>query len=192
MLSNVGYLDVDRSVAVVRREYIGLTNTVLMKIRSDRSEMLDEGGDDLNEVGNLAEIRAVEHERNRLRHAGFPELSELVQRISTVDRNAGYDVLSYVGRGRDPTQEIHIEVKGTRAQKIGFIWTRNERYVANKLRKSYWIYVYTSVDISALSANGPVCINDPTLTLERLGYAQEPLDVFVTKRVRKRKVPASK
>lgn len=188
MLSSVGFLDVDPDIAIVRKEYVGLANTVLLKMRSGHREASDEKDDELNEVGRVAEERAMEDERKRLRTAGYSELAELVQRISLVDRSAGYDVLSYTGAGRDPTQKMHIEVKGTRSQEIGFVWTRNERYVANSLRKAYWIYVYTNVDISAPSANGPVCINDPIQALGRLGYFQEPLDVYVAKPARSRNV----
>lgn len=192
MLSSVGFLDVDLDIAIVRKKYVSLANTVLLKVRSGRREVSDEKDDELNEVGKVAEEKAVEDEKRRLRTAGYAELAELVQRISLVDRSAGYDVLSYTGGGRDPAEKIHIEVKGTRGEEIGFVWTRNERYMANNLRKAYWIYVYTNVDISAPSASGPVCINDPIQALGRLGFVQEPLDVYVAKPARSRKKRAAR
>jgi len=188
LLSSVGFVDVEPDIAMVRKEYVGLANTVLLKLRSELREVSDEKDDELNEVGEVAEEKAVEDEKRRLQTAGYAELAQLVHRISLVDRSAGYDVLSYAGAGRDPTQKMHIEVKGTRTPEIGFIWSRNERNVANNLRKTYWIYVYTNVDISVPSAEGPVRINDPSQTLRRLGYVQEPLDVYVSRPTRCKKI----
>src|SRR5205814_7559820 len=132
-------------------------------------------------VGRLAETKALEYERDRLTAAGYPELALLVQHISLIDQYAGYDILSYRGTKRRPENSIYIEVKGTKNQNACFVWTRNERLVADRQRQAYWLYVYTSVDLNTASATGPIRIYDPSSRLDKLGYVQEAIDVYVTR-----------
>lgn len=180
LLSGVGYLDIEGDTALVRQEYVGLTNSVLQILRLERREYVASIDAEANEIGAVAEERALADETRRLTDYGYPELAKLVQQISRVDNSAGYDVLSYCGTGPNPTERRLIEVKGTRGDEIGFVWTRNERSVASKAGAAYWIYVYTSVDTEQRTAIGPTLICDPCRSLSALGYRQEPLDVFVS------------
>jgi hypothetical protein len=96
---------------------------------------------------------------------------------------AGYDILSYRGARPTPENPIYIEVKGTRNRNVCIIWSRNERATASKEKRTYWLYIYTSVDLTGASAIGPKRINDPIVRLDKMGYTQDPLDVYVTQGV---------
>ena len=179
VLETVGLLEVLSDKALVRHEHLALVNECLRRLRTPRDVADEDVANETNEVGDLAEERAVQDERERLRRAGYPELAPLVKRISTVDRSAGYDVISHRATGNQPDSQIFIEVKGTRKLDVSFVWSRNERAVAELKRKAYWLYVYTAVDVSARTATGPVRINNPIARLESLGFRMQPMDVYV-------------
>lgn len=64
-----------------------------------------------------AEEAVVRAERERLISNGFERLASFVTRVSLISDRFGYDVRSYVGRsqGSDAEQELHLEVKFSRA-----------------------------------------------------------------------------
>jgi len=179
-LSRLGLLEVDVGLAKVRSKYLGLVNKLLWQVRKgDISDSL-EPTNERNKVGDIAEEYAVRYERQRLSSLGQDDLCPLVQCISLIDRYAGYDVISFRGTGRQPEDEIYIEVKGTRSSEVKFIWSYNERQVAHLEKKKYWIYVFTNVDTQEETAKGPIRINNPANTLEKKGYDLEALAVRVS------------
>ena len=178
-LSRVGLLDVDERVARVRREYLALVNECLRHLREAELEGGTVSAAEKAKTGAIAEKCALEYERKKLMRRGYPELASLVRQISLVDTSAGYDIISCRGSGRNPEEEILIEVKGTRKGEVEFVWSRNERRVARQRRRSYWIYVFTDIDLDNETGKGPIRINDPDLGLERRGYHVEQLDVQV-------------
>lgn len=178
-LSKVNLLAVEIETAKVNLKYLDTVNEFLAKIRG-KSEGTDlEPGVDRDKIGHVAEECALQYEKQRLKKCGHPDLAMLVQRISLVDKTAGYDILSYRGTGKKPDSRIFIEVKGTMKDQIDFIWSRNERFIAHQQRKNYWIYAFTNVEIEKDSAVGPVRINDPIANLELLGFSLESLAVHV-------------
>lgn len=179
VLSAVGLLEVLPEKAFVRREHLGLVNEFLRRIRTPAAPAGGGASSELIEVGNIAEDLAVGDEKARLTRAGYPELALLVKRISAIDTSAGYDVVSHRGTGSQPDSQIFIEVKGTRKLDASFVWSRNERAVAELKRNAYWLYVYTAVDVSARTATGPVRIDNPIARLESLGFSMQPMDVYV-------------
>lgn len=181
ILHRVGLLEVNEHAALVRRQQLELFNAFLARARTSLASIAGDLQNEKDEVGEFAEYRAVEYESTRLKSRGYPDLALLVQRISEIDKSAGYDVVSCKGTGRQPEQPIYIEVKGTRRPEVSFIWTRNEQSVASQKRKDYWIYVFTNVDMSNRSCAGPVRINDPCRRLSDLGYKVEATDVYVSK-----------
>jgi hypothetical protein len=138
-LSRVGLLEVDTEYAKVNRRYLDVVNDCLRKTRNGLASEEPDVGNDRDKIGDVAEICALGYEKQRLKRRGHHDLAMLVQRISLVDKSAGYDILSYRGTGKNPESLIFIEVKGTRNDKVNFIWSRNERSVAIKWRRSYWI-----------------------------------------------------
>lgn len=180
-LSRVGLVEVDTVCAKVNRNYLDAVNEVLRKTRNELAGEEPEAGDDREKIGKVAEKCAMEYEKQRLLKSGHQDLGMLVQRISLVDKSAGYDISSYRGTGKKPDSPIFIEVKGTTKPEVDFIWTKNERFVARQERRSYWIYAFTNVDLDIESATGPVRINDPIVNLEHKGYSIEALSVHVRK-----------
>lgn len=181
VLHRVGLLEVNEQAALVRRDQLELFNTFLARARTSLVSRAENLQNEKDEVGEFAEYRAVQYEIARLKSRGYPDLALLVQRISEIDKSAGYDVVSHKGTGRQPEQPIYIEVKGTRRPEVSFIWTRNEQSVASQKLKDYWIYVFTDVDLANKSCAGPVRINDPWRRLSSLGYKVEALDVYVSR-----------
>jgi len=181
VLYRLGFLEVNQRFATIRKEYLEVFNTFLARAREDLDTLLEIVTAETDEVGNFAEDRAVQYEIRRLSDLGQSDLALLVQRISGIDRSAGYDVISCRGTGRQPEQAVYIEVKGTRRPEICFLWTRNERNVASRIRKNYWIYVFNNVDLLKQSCHGPIRINDPWARLAALGYKVEAMDVYVSR-----------
>ena len=177
----LGFLEVNERFVTIGKKYLELFNTFLARAREDFDTLLEIVSSETDAVGNFAEERTVEHEIRRLSDLGHSDLALLVQRISEIDRSAGYDVISCRGTGRQPEQAIHIEVKGTRRSDICFVWTRNERKVASRIRKNYWIYVFNNIDLLKQSCEGPTRINDPWARLPSLGYKVEAIDVYVSR-----------
>ncbi|MEX2163311.1 MAG: DUF3883 domain-containing protein [Sulfuricaulis sp.] len=178
---NVGLIQVDEEKAFIRSECLGLFNAFLAEMRGLVPNNDDGAPGAMDEIGEFAEYLTVEHEVQRLRANGYPDLALLVQQISKIDRSAGFDVISRKGTGKNPEKTLFIEVKGTTKAEVCFVWTRNERRVATQKGRSYWIYVYTHINLSISSSQGPVCICDPMRKLKELGYALEPLDVQVVR-----------
>jgi len=179
-MNAVGLLDIGLEIALVRREYLGLVNDCLMRLREGPQIPADIVSPEAQAIGRLAEEKALDHERHRLTAAGYPELALLVQQISLVDQSAGYDILSYRGATPKPENPIYIEVKGTTNRSVSFTWSRNERVVAGRERRAYWLYIYTSVDLKTVSATGPVRISDAIVSPDKMGYNQDPSGVYVT------------
>src|SRR5206468_5382963 len=151
-MNAVGLVDVNLDSALVRPEYLGVVNNLLAQLRGGPRIVPQIATPEAQAVGQLAEAKALQYERDRLTAARYPELALLVQQISLVDQYAGYDILSYGGTKPKPEHSIYVEVKGTRNQNACFTWTRNERLVAGQKRRDYWLYIYTSVDLNTASA----------------------------------------
>jgi hypothetical protein len=181
LLESVGFIDVTAEIALVRPYHLEYMNEFLHKIRSTTLSTEKEARNYQKEVGDIAEQKAVEYEKKRLILAGYSELVCLVQRISLIDWTAGFDIVSCLGLGKKPEIPIYIEVKGTRKSEVCFLWSQNERTVAERMKGDYWIYVYTDIDLRTKNAKGPIRIRNPYQRLERLGYALKPLDVYVFK-----------
>jgi hypothetical protein len=181
LLSDVKLIEVTKDRALVSSKYLGYINNFLADARNAQQDENESAENENNEIGALAESLALEHERIRLKINNLPELAELVQQISKVDWSAGYDIQSFMGTEDDPSSDLLIEVKGTKRQDLRFIWTQNERRVAEKEQERYCIYGYTNVDLGSKQATGPIKIQNPSYTLSQLGYATIPLDILVTK-----------
>ena len=182
VLHRLGLLEVTQHTAQVCHQYLEVFNAFLAQVRESLTTRALSALVETDEIGNFAEERALDYEASRLKQLGHPDLALLVQRISSIDRSAGYDLLSSKGTGKNPEQPIYIEVKGTLRNEVGFIWTRNEWNVAQERRTAYWIYVFTHIDLATCSARGLVQINDPCKRLVELGYQVEALNVYVSKR----------
>jgi len=183
LLADINLIEVDKDKAKVLPEHLGIVNDFLIRIRNPLPSCPIDIDDEYNKIGALAENLALEYEKARLIKNALPDLAPLVIQISKVDRSAGYDILSFIGTGENPDASIFIEVKGTRANDLRFIWSYNERKVAEKEAERYWVYGYINVDLDSQKADGPITIKDPHSSLADLGYSMVPLDLCVSKSI---------
>jgi hypothetical protein len=183
ILSDAGVIEVNQERAFINTCYLGITNDFLMRIRNPLVMPAIENNDENNKIGALAEDLALKYEKDRLSSNTYPSLAQLVQQISKVDTSAGYDILSFKGTKESPDSNVLIEVKGTKAKELRFIWSYNERRVAEKENSRYLIYGYTNVDLDAQRADGPIIIENPHNNLGKLGYLLVPQDVYVFKKI---------
>jgi hypothetical protein len=89
--------------------------------------------------GQIAEDVAIRHERERLREAGWTDLSERVESVS--DRPAlGYDIQSFEGDGTPR----YIEVKNVSGGNRFFL--SSHEWKNSRSRPNYWFYLVSGVD----------------------------------------------
>ena len=96
-------------------------------------------------TGDDAENLTMESERNRLEGKGFSDMAMAIQRISTVDVAAGYDILSFDGMSSSYEHDRMIEVKGTRGNGDAFFWSEGEIEAAKRFGNTYWIYFWRNI-----------------------------------------------
>lgn len=183
---SLGLIEVGIETAIIRPNHLGEINELLRKYRgvSLGNEYISDS--EKQRIGNYAETKALEHEHERLERLGRQELIPLIQQISKIDSSAGYDIRSFCGKGNHPDDEMYIEVKGTSKPYPEFIWSYNERCVAQQCGKKYWIYIFTNVDYLNGIAQGPHRVCDPSKAIDSDRYVIEPLDIRV-KRIQKHK-----
>ncbi len=110
----------------------------------------------LNELaGEKAELFVLEYEKKRL---GMP-LSEKVRRISEIDVEAGYDIVSFASlQSQEPDR--FIEVKAV--SDAGFYWSKKEYEIARLKGDKYYLYL---VELNRISQEdySPLIIPDPAV-----------------------------
>ncbi|HEY3389844.1 MAG TPA: DUF3883 domain-containing protein [Prolixibacteraceae bacterium] len=128
----------DENIYVIQNKYIS-------ELRHSKSflspAIFNRIQDFQQEVGDLAELIAIEEEKKRLWET--PELSQQVKHISKIIVNAGYDIESYDGniiRDREPEKRF-IEVKAVKFDSPRFFWSRNEIEKSRELKEQYWLYL---------------------------------------------------
>lgn len=96
------------------------------------------------ELGEKAELIALEHEQNRLAH--LPNIVSEIRHISKEIVNKGFDIESFTEIETGKYVKRFIEVKAVLKNRPHFFWSRNEVEKARELGKSYWLYLipYTS------------------------------------------------
>jgi hypothetical protein len=89
-------------------------------------------------IGRAGELLVLDYERQALRNAGIPELSEKVRHIAEVEGDgAGYDIESY---DSDGTRK-YIEVKTTTGDQRGeFYLTANELQFSRQHSDTFYLY----------------------------------------------------
>ncbi len=180
-LTKVGLIKSSADKFYVCKEYLDLVNIQLSKLREGDYQVFTVGGSENQAVGDLAEELALEYEKQRLINSGYPELLHLIEHTSKIDQSAGYDIKSCCCYPKNPTKLVHIEVKGTKCNRVQFIWSRNERKVAKEKKLYYWIYSYKNVDLERSTADGPFVIKNANKTVKNPSYNLNPIDILVTK-----------
>ena len=111
------------------------------------------------DTGDDAENLTMESERSRLEGDGFSDMAMAIQKISTVDVAAGYDILSFDGKGSSYEHDRMIETKGTRGNGDVFFWSNGEIEAAKRFGNAYWIYFWRNVGNKGMETLD--MINDP-------------------------------
>jgi len=113
------------------------------------------------EIGQYAEIRIIEYEKERL--SKFPLLLDEIEHIAINDVGAGYDIKSFrdkLDKNNNPLF-IYIEVKAVPFWEYEFKWTRNEIEVARQLKDKYFLYLLPVIGYKEFDIDNLKIINNP-------------------------------
>jgi len=163
----------DENIVIAKQEIGWLLNMVSSELQIDIDNFLD-----LFEVrrqcGQLAEDFVLNKERERLSECERDDLAQLVKKISDQNIAAGYDILSFDGKGSDIFPDRFIEVKGTVGNQILFYISKNELEMARKLRDKYWIYCVLNVKM--IKSKKLIMMRDPYETIfQNKNFTVEPV-----------------
>lgn len=161
LFKHLGILDESEFVIIVKRAYSQLVYELTADSKALAELELERILAENRKLGAKAENAVVEFEKRRLRKLGRNIQAELVKRISTVNVGAGYDVESFDGVSDEVFPNRFIEVKATRGYQLRFYWTRNEKDVASKKKKQYWIYAMVEFKEDKPNECLPIVIQDP-------------------------------
>ena len=157
----LGILQEENFLIQVHKRYSQLVYELTADSKAISEQQLEQLLMENRKLGAQAENAVVEFEKQRLLKMGKTIQSELVKRISTINTAAGYDIESFDGTTDDVFPNRFIEVKATTGEDIRFYWTINEREVAKKKKKQYWIYVLTNFREDKPSESLPITIQNP-------------------------------
>jgi hypothetical protein len=130
-------------------------------------------------LGAQSEEMVVEYERTRLSVLGRNAEADLVRRISQLDIGAGYDIESFDGDKPLFDYDRFIEVKASQQPQLRFYWTSNERRVAEKLGRQYWIYFIGGLQGSKPDAITPIMIQDPATRLSQISQLRVEVSTYI-------------
>ncbi len=125
---------------IVYKEYVESVYAITADGKAISEQELEQILIENRRLGAQAEIAIVEFEKKRLQALGKLVQAELVQRISTINTAAGYDIESFDGDTDSLTPDRWIEVKASHSSEVRFYWSSNEKNVASQNFQRYWIY----------------------------------------------------
>ena len=159
-MKDIGFVDYDGEVLRIHQDM----SCVVSMIKNGGGKTMNE--EELmamlqinRKTGDAAENLTMEFERERLEKEGLRDMAMAIQRISTVNVAAGYDILSFDGKSSSYEHDRRIEVKGTRGNGDAFFWSEGEIEAAKKFGNTYWIYFWRN--IGNKNRGPPETINDP-------------------------------
>ncbi|MDC0450669.1 DUF3883 domain-containing protein [Nitrosopumilus sp.] len=126
---------------------------ILSKLRNNHpvtEEDIDEREELKKKIGKLAELECVKKEKERLLNMNEGILSSAVKRVSALDENLGYDIISFTGNNSDLKYDKYIEVKGTKNSKPIIFWSKNEIKVSQEIGNNYYLQIWCNVDSSEI------------------------------------------
>lgn len=165
--------------AAIDGDFISMTKENYNKLNSMLGNIIPRSEQDLWNSLMETQLRAraaeefiVKYEQRRLKKAQRSDLSELVERVSAKDVNAGYDIRSFENNGN----LRYIEVKSSTSSHVSFYWSSLERNFALLHRDSYWIYfVPRTQELPKLKheitlIKDPIAVEDKYLNIEPSTY----------------------
>ena len=147
----LGNSAVDRAIKIPERHKKITEKQLLAKLEAER------------EQGERGELFVLEYEKKRIAE---PTKQSLIQRISTIDVSAGFDIIS-INSVESERPDRFIEVKTYKGAEH-FIWSDNEIDKAEVMGDSYFLYL---VDDDCISKEGyePVIIQNPAKEIFKSG-----------------------
>lgn len=160
VLINCGFLivhrkDYERSYTVAKEYEYNLSKFIGRQKKEISLEQLHKQLQHNEEIGCLAENYVLEYEKNRLKD-NIKAME--IKRISEIDVNAGYDIVSFENTFSDKYDRF-IEVKAI-SNRDGFYWSKNEMDIARRKGAQYYLYL---VDLHKINVKGynPIIIKNP-------------------------------
>ena len=162
LLSEVGLLD-------LRQDYIyfikpAYHNKVLRKKENSviSPKKLKRILDNQNKIGQLAELRIVKYEKDRLKGLG---INNDVEHVALKNVALGYDIKSWETKN----DERYIEVKAVSKLDYKFHWSKNEVEISEKYEDKYFLYLLPVIDNKTFDIDSLVEIKNPYDVIFREG-----------------------
>ena len=129
-----------------------------------------------NKIGQLAELRIVEYEKDRLKGLG---INNDVEHVALANVALGYDIKSW----ETENNERYIEVKAVSKSDYKFHWSKNEIEVSEKFGEKYYLYLLPVIDSETFDIDSLVIVNDPynEIFSKDTEYQKEPEQYSVWK-----------
>jgi hypothetical protein len=174
-------------VLIINKKYAQQVSTLFAQTTMFSKDALSQMLEQQTQIGELAEEKALQYEKNDLLQAGCVEESELVKRISTWNVAEGYDIKSFHGHSKNKRYDKFIEVKGSSGSEFRFYWSENEIRKARELRDRYWIYFIPNVFTA--SSEDLLKIRDPAkLILKSSKYVKNCIAYEISLRRSRKKL----
>ena len=175
----LGLLHFNESVITVDDKYSELVYHMMADRKAVSEQQLEKMLMENRKLGAKAEKVVVKFEQKRLLKLGKKYQADLVKKISHVDTNAGYDILSFDGITDDTSYNRFIEVKATIGKKIYFYWTSNERNIAKKKKMSYWIYMLRNFKEDKPFKSIPIMIQNPDVVVPDRAFLSMEVNKYI-------------
>lgn len=107
-----------------------------------------------NKIGQLAELRIVEYEKDRLKGLG---ISNDVEHVALANVALGYDIKSWETKNN----ERYIEVKAVSKSDYKFHWSKNEVEISERYGDKYFLYLLPVIDSKTFDIDSLVEIKNP-------------------------------
>jgi hypothetical protein len=113
----------------------------------------------LKKIGDQAESWSMMFESQRLKKMGRSDLADEIKWLSRESDLHGYDILSFGGEAKSPTDRRHIEVKRAKFVELGFLefhLTENEHRQSQILGDKYFFHLWWVAPSESI-ANLSIC-----------------------------------
>lgn len=172
-------------VLVEKKDFLYISPDYVAAVGNLRAEQSGKTEEELKAIllaneklANIAEDAVIEYEKKRLIGLGRNYEASLVKKISKLNVNAGYDVLSFDGDKPELEHNRFIEVKTSVNLEFRFFWSSNERKKATQLGSAYWIYFIGGIKTTTKEI-APIMIQDPIKKLNLIPELKEEADRYV-------------
>jgi hypothetical protein len=137
LLDGMGFVKVKNKHIYFLDKSLLINDKVKNKRRITSLLELKEQLDKQEQLGNEAEIAAIEFEKGIL---SLNSIDKAPERVSLYDASAGYDIVSYMASDSNVPDKF-IEVKSCADESLQFYISKNELETAKSKRNHYFLYL---------------------------------------------------